>query len=89
LRPRIISMHFVHSSITSTLPSGEADPCAAGDHRDARRIYRDTGRSHLRTGLSPESLAAVVGVLVEVPLTLSVACIVNRSKNWYEAPAAS
>jgi len=30
-------------------------------------------------------LATVVGVLVEVPVMLSVVSIVNRSKNWYEA----
>jgi hypothetical protein len=27
----------------------------------------------------------VVGVLVEVPVMLSVVAIVNRSKGWYEA----
>jgi ACR3 family arsenite transporter len=30
------------------------------------------------------ALATVVGVLVEVPLMLSVVRIVNRTKNWYE-----
>jgi len=29
------------------------------------------------------ALATVVGVLVEVPVMLSVVWIVNRSKNWY------
>jgi ACR3 family arsenite transporter len=28
----------------------------------------------------------VVGVLVEVPVMLSVVYIVNRSKSWYEQP---
>jgi ACR3 family arsenite transporter len=30
-------------------------------------------------------LATVVGVLVEVPVMLSVVWIVNRTKPWYEA----
>ena len=37
---------------------------------------------------SGEALATVVGVLVEVPVMLSVVWIVNRSKNWYEQGAA-
>ncbi len=42
---------------------------------------------------SGAALATVVGVLVEVPVMLSVVWIVNRSKGWYErglkpAPAA-
>jgi ACR3 family arsenite transporter len=35
---------------------------------------------------SGAALATVVGVLVEVPVMLSVVWIVNRSKRWYEAP---
>jgi ACR3 family arsenite transporter len=34
---------------------------------------------------SGAALATVVGVLVEVPVMLSVVWIVNRSRNWYEA----
>lgn len=34
---------------------------------------------------SGAALATVVGVLVEVPVMLSVVAIVNRSKGWYEA----
>ncbi len=34
---------------------------------------------------SGAALATVVGVLIEVPVMLSVVKIVNRSKNWYEA----
>jgi len=34
---------------------------------------------------SGAALATVVGVLVEVPVMLSVASIVNRTKNWYES----
>jgi len=34
---------------------------------------------------SGASLATVVGVLVEVPVMLSVVAIVNRSKSWYES----
>ena len=34
---------------------------------------------------SGAALATVVGVLIEVPVMLSVVWIVNRSKNWYEA----
>ncbi|MFN3514418.1 MAG: ACR3 family arsenite efflux transporter [Phenylobacterium sp.] len=36
---------------------------------------------------SGAALATVVGVLVEVPVMLSVVAIVNRSRNWYERPA--
>jgi ACR3 family arsenite transporter len=36
---------------------------------------------------SGAALATVVGVLVEVPVMLSVVGIVNRSKGWYEAGA--
>lgn len=38
---------------------------------------------------SGAALATVVGVLVEVPVMLSVVAIVNRSKAWYERRAAS
>jgi ACR3 family arsenite transporter len=34
---------------------------------------------------SAAALATVVGVLIEVPVMLSVVRIVNRSKRWYEA----
>ena len=37
---------------------------------------------------SGAALATVVGVLVEVPVMLSVVWIVNRSKGWYERAAA-
>jgi arsenite transporter len=37
---------------------------------------------------SGAALATVVGVLVEVPVMLSVVAIVNRSRRWYEASAA-
>ena len=37
---------------------------------------------------SGAALATVVGVLIEVPVMLSVLWIVNRSKPWYEAGAA-
>jgi ACR3 family arsenite transporter len=36
---------------------------------------------------SGAALATVVGVLVEVPVMLSVVAMVRRSKGWYEAPA--
>ena len=35
---------------------------------------------------SGAALATVVGVLIEVPVMLSVVKIVNRSKHWYEQP---
>ena len=35
---------------------------------------------------SGAALATVVGVLIEVPVMLSVVAIVNASKDWYEAP---
>jgi len=38
---------------------------------------------------SGAALATVVGVLIEVPVMLSVVRIVNRSKHWYERGAAS
>jgi len=37
---------------------------------------------------SGAALATVVGVLIEVPVMLSVVHIVNRSRGWYERPAA-
>jgi len=37
---------------------------------------------------SGAALATVVGVLIEVPVMLSVVSLVTRSKNWYEAPSA-
>ncbi len=37
---------------------------------------------------SGAALATVVGVLVEVPVMLSVVKIVNRSRAWYERPGA-
>ena len=37
---------------------------------------------------SGAALATVVGVLIEVPVMLSVVSIVNRSKDWYEANQA-
>lgn len=36
---------------------------------------------------SGAALATVVGVLIEVPVMLSVVAIVNRSRHWYEAGA--
>jgi arsenite transporter len=38
---------------------------------------------------SGAALSTVVGVLVEVPVMLSVVRIVNRSKGWYERGTAS
>lgn len=35
---------------------------------------------------SGAALATVVGVLIEVPVMLTVVAIVNRSKDWYEQP---
>jgi ACR3 family arsenite transporter len=37
---------------------------------------------------SGAALATVVGVLIEVPVMLSVVAIVNRSKGWYERGGA-
>jgi len=37
---------------------------------------------------SGAALATVVGVLIEVPVMLSVVALVNRSKGWYEAGSA-
>jgi len=38
---------------------------------------------------SGAALATVVGVLIEVPVMLSVVAIVNRSRGWYERGAKS
>lgn len=38
---------------------------------------------------SGAALATVVGVLIEVPVMLTVVAIVNRSKRWYEAAAGA
>jgi len=38
---------------------------------------------------SGAALATVVGVLIEVPVMLSVVAIVNRSRHWYEARAGA
>ncbi len=38
---------------------------------------------------SGAALATVVGVLIEVPVMLSVVWIVNRTKGWYERSARS
>ena len=38
---------------------------------------------------SGAALATVVGVLIEVPVMLSVVWIVNRSKGWYESGVKS
>ena len=38
---------------------------------------------------SGAALATVVGVLIEVPVMLLVVRVVNRSKDWYEAPATA
>jgi ACR3 family arsenite transporter len=37
---------------------------------------------------SGAALATVVGVLIEVPVMLSVVRIVNRSRDWYERGGA-
>jgi arsenite transporter len=37
---------------------------------------------------SGAALATVVGVLIEVPVMLSVVAIVNRTKGWYEGGRA-
>ena len=38
---------------------------------------------------SGAALATVVGVLIEVPVMLSVVWIVNRSRGWYERGAGT
>jgi ACR3 family arsenite transporter len=38
---------------------------------------------------SGAALATVVGVLIEVPVMLTVVWIVNRSKGWYESDRAT
>ena len=38
---------------------------------------------------SPAALATVVGVLVEVPVMLSVCAVCNRSRGWYNRGMAA
>ncbi len=38
---------------------------------------------------SPAALATVVGVLVEVPVMLSVCKVCNRTRNWYQSGLTS
>ena len=38
---------------------------------------------------SGAALATVVGVLVEVPVMLSVCAVCNRTRHWFPTPAAS
>ena len=60
-----------------------------------RGRYPEESRAiaHLATAISlfgfysGAALATVVGVLVEVPVMLSVVRIVNRTRGWYEAGA--
>ena len=42
-----------------------------------------------RGGAGGAALATVVGVLVEVPVMLSVVAIVKRTRPWYEAGATA
>jgi ACR3 family arsenite transporter len=51
-----------------------------------REMHADTGRPLFRFQ-SGAALATVVGVLVEVPVMLSVVHIVRRSRGWYERAA--
>lgn len=52
---------------------------------NAGRIRRQAAAAIAIFGLeSGAALATVVGVLVEVPVMLSVVRIVNHSKVWYE-----
>ena len=43
----------------------------------------------LLCGCSDNALATVVGVLIEVPVMLTVVWIVNASKGWYEQQSPS
>jgi ACR3 family arsenite efflux pump ArsB len=45
-----------------------------------------------RHSCEPESgaaLARVVGVLIEVPVMLSVCSVCNRTRHWFPAPAVA
>ena len=57
---------------------------AVPDERYLR--VRPTGSGSLDL---PEPASTVVGVLIEVPVMLSVVTIVNRTNPWYEAISAS
>jgi len=52
------------------------------------RTSRDDG-NHLFGFQSGAALSTVVGVLVEVPVMLSVDHLVRRSRGWYERGTAS
>jgi len=78
--------------------SGQADHRTAAHYPAAGDTHFDTGVFQFRTGLSAQSptaislyglnsgaaLATVVGVLVEVPVMLSVVRIVNATRPWYQ-----
>ena len=60
-----------------------------------RQVLAGSGAAALTLGFGLDAvfwaiaaaLATVVGVLIEVPVMLSVVWIVNRSKPWYEGAA--
>ncbi len=54
----------------------------------AESILNSMGRAKFRGYSAGSPLATVVGVLVEVPVMLSVVAIVNRSRQWYSANGA-
>ena len=62
------------TSAIDHLDSLPASPCS--NHREGKLCYACP-------------LATVVGVLIEVPVMLSVVAIVNRTERWYEGRAAA
>jgi len=66
--------------MSCSLKSGAKLPALNFNKKPAEMDRRD----FMRSGAA---LATVVGVLVEVPVMLSVVSIVNRSKQWYEQGA--
>lgn len=71
-----------------TLWSGEADCVAAPSAQIGASNFFELAVAaaiSLFGFHSGAALATVVGVLIEVPVLLSVVRIVNRSKTWYES----
>lgn len=61
----------------------------AGPHPVTASARPLTTRGRFDGKQTSGALATVVGVLIEVPVMLSVVKIVNASKDWYDAGAAA
>lgn len=66
------------------LVSAYPESIGAGDIARECKVPQDT-----MSAQSGAALATVVGVLIEVPVMLTVVWVVNRSKGWYEGEVAT